>query len=236
MSVKLKTTTSATPTVVARPRAIASVGAMSSSQRLKANELNEPQGRADSAPRGRAEKLSIDLFAKANESTDKLFAKANESTDKLFAKANKGAQFSQANSAAPTTYARMGKLLGTAISSESDLVRIVNMGLPSAALDCLSESIQLDPALIGSESTVRRRKMEQQPFSVEESERLVRIARTTAMALELFGETQAASAWLSNRVDYLSDARPISPIALSATDAGARFVESMMLRTAHGIF
>ena len=137
---------------------------------------------------------------------------------------------------AVTIYGRMGRLLGEQIESEMDVVKIVNLGLPASALDLLVAEIGVDIRLIGSETTVRRRIQEKQHFTVDESERLVRLARITSMAEELFGGTQAASAWLSRRSDYLPGSEPISPLELSATDSGARVVESMMLQTAHGIF
>lgn len=135
-----------------------------------------------------------------------------------------------------TIFGRMGRLLGERIESEFDVVRIVGKGLPSSALVRLIEEINVDVRLIGSETTVRRRIQEKQHFTVDESERLVRLARVTSMAEELFGGTKAATAWLSTRSDYLPGSGPISPLELSATDSGARVVESLMQKTAHGIF
>jgi putative toxin-antitoxin system antitoxin component (TIGR02293 family) len=135
-----------------------------------------------------------------------------------------------------SVYGRMSRLLGAKIDSEVDLVKIVNAGLPSTALDRMVAEIDMDLRLIGSETTVRRRMQEKQLFTTDESERLVRLARVASMAEALFGNTQAAAAWLSARLDYLSDSDPISPLELAATDSGARLVESLMLRTAHGIF
>lgn len=135
-----------------------------------------------------------------------------------------------------TVYSRMGRLLGEQIESEVDVLRIVNIGLPSSALDRLMAEIDVDIRLVGSETTVRRRIQEKQNFTVDESERLVRLARITSMAEELFGGTRAATAWLSARSDYLPDSAPVSPLELAATDAGARVVESMLLQTAHGVF
>ncbi|HUR39779.1 MAG TPA: hypothetical protein VM240_01280 [Verrucomicrobiae bacterium] len=135
-----------------------------------------------------------------------------------------------------TLYTRMGRLLGERIESERDLVRIVGVGLPSTALDRLIDEIDIDVRLIGPETTVRRRMQNKQQFTVDESERLVRLARITSMAEELFGDTQAAAAWLRAQTNYLPDSEPISPLELSQTDSGARLVEGLMLQTAHGIF
>lgn len=135
-----------------------------------------------------------------------------------------------------SVYDRMGQLLGEHIESEFDVVKLVNLGLPSSALESLSDAIAVNYKLIAPESTIRRRLTEKQHFTVDESERLMRMARVTSMAEELFGDRSTASAWLSARANYLPDVEPISPLELSATDSGTRLVEAMILRTAHGVF
>ncbi|WP_190285839.1 antitoxin Xre-like helix-turn-helix domain-containing protein [Montanilutibacter psychrotolerans] len=137
---------------------------------------------------------------------------------------------------AHSVFGRMGQLLGEHIESEFDVVKLVNLGLPSSALESLSDAIDVDYKLIAPESTIRRRLNEKQHFTVDESERLMRMARVTSMAEELFGDRSTASAWLSARANYLPDVEPISPLELSATDSGTRLVEAMILRTAHGVF
>jgi putative toxin-antitoxin system antitoxin component (TIGR02293 family) len=131
---------------------------------------------------------------------------------------------------------RMGRLLDLPLHSETDLVRAVTDGLPASTLRRLTEALDVDPALVGPESTIRRRLQDNARFTTDESERMVRIARVYTLAMDLFGEDRAARAWLEARQDYLPDAPPISPFELAVTDAGARLVEQLLLRTAHGIF
>ena len=131
---------------------------------------------------------------------------------------------------------RMGRLLDLPLQSETDLVRAVTDGLPASTLRRLTEALDVDPALVGPESTIRRRLQDNARFTTDESERMVRIARVYTLAMDLFGEDRAARAWLEARQDYLPDAPPISPFELAVTDAGARLVEQLLLRTAHGIF
>lgn|GEM_PF-3211552 len=145
-------------------------------------------------------------------------------------------QESKAVYIAGNVYGQMSFYLDSQIDSEVDVVKLVNLGLPASAFKRLHEMIPIDFRLIGPETTIRRRLQEKQSFTVDESERLVRLARIAAKAEALFGDSSAAKAWLSTRADYLSDANPISPLELATTDSGARLVESLMLRTAHGIF
>jgi putative toxin-antitoxin system antitoxin component (TIGR02293 family) len=135
-----------------------------------------------------------------------------------------------------SAYRRIGELLKTKMESEVDVLNAVKAGLPAATFGHLVDNLDIDARLMGAETTLRRRVQEKQNFTVDESERLVRWARVAAMAETLFGDMSAAKAWLSTRSDYIPGSAPISPIELAATDSGARMVESMMLRTAHGIF
>jgi putative toxin-antitoxin system antitoxin component (TIGR02293 family) len=135
-----------------------------------------------------------------------------------------------------STHDRMGKLLGHAIHSEQDLVKLVIKGLPASALRRMSESIDLDLSYIGPETTIRRRLQEKQKLTTDESERLVRIARITAIAQALFEDPVSANRWLAAPANFLAESEQVSPLQLAVTDSGARVVESLMLQTAHGIF
>lgn len=135
-----------------------------------------------------------------------------------------------------TLFDRMGHLLDQSLRSESDIVRIVDAGLPPAAFTALTRRLEIGHDLIAPESTVRRRLQDNQRFTTDESERMVRIARVHALAVELFGEEAAAQAWLNAPAQYVPGAAAVSPYRLSVTDAGARLVEDMLLRTAHGVF
>jgi putative toxin-antitoxin system antitoxin component (TIGR02293 family) len=135
-----------------------------------------------------------------------------------------------------TLFDRMGRLLDQPLRSESDIVRMVDAGLPPAAFTALTRRLAIGHDLIAPESTVRRRLQDNQRFTTDESERMVRIARVHALAVELFGEETAAQAWLNAPAQYVPGAAAVSPYRLSVTDAGARLVEDMLLRTAHGVF
>jgi putative toxin-antitoxin system antitoxin component (TIGR02293 family) len=137
----------------------------------------------------------------------------------------------------PTTlFDRMGRLLDQSLRSESDIVRMVDAGLPASAFTHLTRSLSIGHELIAPESTIRRRVQDNQRFTTDESERMVRIARVHALAAELFGDETAAQAWLNAPAVYVPDAIAVTPYKLSVTDAGARLVEDMLLRTAHGVF
>ncbi len=135
-----------------------------------------------------------------------------------------------------TLFDRMGRLLDQPLRSESDVVRMVDAGLPAAAFTQLTSVLNIDHGLIAPESTIRRRVQDNMRFTTDESERMVRIARIHALAVDLFGDDAAAQAWLTAPAAYVPGAAAVTPYKLSVTDAGARLVEEMLLRTAHGVF
>ncbi|MBP6750736.1 MAG: DUF2384 domain-containing protein [Xanthomonadaceae bacterium] len=135
-----------------------------------------------------------------------------------------------------TVFDRMGRLLDQSLRCESDVVRAVDAGLPAAAFAQLTRSLDIDHGLIAPESTLRRRVQDNMRFTTDESERMVRIARVHALAVDLFGDEAAAQAWLNAPGAYVPGAAAVAPYKLSVTDAGARLVEELLLRTAHGMF
>lgn len=152
----------------------------------------------------------------------------------------------------PSIYARMGQLLGTPIGSEADLLRLTKAGIPARRYLLLAERLRLAPGAIGAESTLRRRvrtlhsaavqrrgrgKSEAEPrLTPAESERLLRLTRVVSEASELFGDEAAALDWLNTPGDFLHDGSQVTPMKLAETDAGARLVEALIQRTAHGLF
>ena len=66
----------------------------------------------------------------------------------------------------------------------------------------------------------------------EQSDRLVRVARVIASAEETFGSRDKACTWLRRPTTALAGE---SPLNLLDTDEGAREVETLLGRVAHGI-
>jgi putative toxin-antitoxin system antitoxin component (TIGR02293 family) len=134
-----------------------------------------------------------------------------------------------------TVFTRMGRLLDLKLESDADAIRLVNKGVPVHAYRHVAEKLRFPVNLVAPESTVRRRLTEGR-FSEVESERVVRVARVFAEAVELFGDEDMALTWFTTPADYLEGDEPVTPMTLAATDNGARLIESRILRTAHGMF
>lgn len=129
----------------------------------------------------------------------------------------------------------MGSVLGLSLKSDLDTLRIVHEGISSSTYQRVAYALQLPADLVAPPSTVRRRLSSKSRFTLEESERLVRLTRVFSEALQLFGgDKNAALSWFATPAEIVQGQNAISPMKLSATEAGARLVESRIQRTVHG--
>ena len=116
-----------------------------------------------------------------------------------------------------------------------DLVRLVRRGLPIAAAQFVLDSgsltlAELDRIVLPRKTLANRRKLG--TLTPEQSDRLVRVARVIAAAEETFGGREKAGRWLRRPTAALAGE---SPLEWLDTDEGARQVETLLGRIAHGI-
>jgi putative toxin-antitoxin system antitoxin component (TIGR02293 family) len=128
------------------------------------------------------------------------------------------------------------KIVGGSIANELDLARVVRMGLPAIAVRKTADFLgltneEIEPII--SRRTLDRRSQGEQRLSLEESDRLVRLARIAALALDTFGDHHKALVWMRRPNRALGGE---TPMALSITNPGARLVENILGRMAHGVF
>ncbi|HEY4145747.1 hypothetical protein [Pinirhizobacter sp.] len=136
----------------------------------------------------------------------------------------------------PSIFTYMGEVLGIRLTSESDAFKAVTKGIATRNYLAISKVLSFPIDLVGPETTIRRRVAKKETFNESESEKIVRVARVYAEAVELFGDRQMAIDWFKRPAEYVRGSAPITPMALAATDAGARIVESHIRRTANGIY
>jgi putative toxin-antitoxin system antitoxin component (TIGR02293 family) len=133
-------------------------------------------------------------------------------------------------------YARLGGKLGVArIRSDRDLAALVENRLPAAVIQSLVRGGLSDSEvyrLIVPRRTLAHRVAKQQPLSKEEPDKAVRVARITAMAEQVFGESERAWRWLRKPKRRFEGK---TPIEMLATEAGARIVEELVAQIEDGI-
>lgn len=129
------------------------------------------------------------------------------------------------------------QVLGREVRTELELIPLLQEGLPFATLEHLMAAFGLSRedvrnVLLLPSRTLSRRK-QQQRLSADESDRLYRLSRTMAHAVEVFGDRGRAVAWMRRANRGLNGA---VPLALLNTDIGTRQVDDVLGRIEHGVF
>lgn len=120
---------------------------------------------------------------------------------------------------------------------EQKLIDRIRLGLPYSALEwvasrfSLSSTELLQILRIPQRTLARRRKT--QVLAVDESDRLVRLARIAAFAEQTHGNAVRAGRWLREPNTALGGTA--APIHWLDTDLGAKEVEELLIRIAHGV-
>jgi len=128
------------------------------------------------------------------------------------------------------------QVLKQRIRRDVELEDAVREGLPARSLRSLAERTlttlgQLQAVTRIDRSTFARRVRLRAKLKTDESDRVVRVARIAALAIEAMGREDGL-AWLHERNRPLGERIPIE---LLETDVGARQVEQVLGRIEHGI-
>jgi len=114
----------------------------------------------------------------------------------------------------------------------------IEKGFPFHALERLKEALMLSDREVSSALDVstktasRWRHAEKARLPVSVSDRIYRFARLFALAEHVLEDKDAARDWLREKQVGLG---AHSPIELMRTEAGAREVESLLVRIEHGV-
>lgn len=121
-------------------------------------------------------------------------------------------------------------------ASTNDLRKILESGLPKAALSHVVNYIVLDPIeaqelknRLVPPATFKRRTT---TLKLEEGERIERLARVMAIAEDAFGSTEDAREFLLSEHPELGDERPLD---VAQSELGARQVEEILWRMEYGL-
>jgi len=124
--------------------------------------------------------------------------------------------------AAPATEAEMlriveGQLAPTVIK------RLISLGLQRTEIDAVVIPLR----------TLQHRRSRREKLTVEESDRVLRVARVLSLAESVYGGRDRALAWLRKPLSRL-DGR--APLSLLKTDTGSRMVEELLVQIDEGMF
>lgn len=122
--------------------------------------------------------------------------------------------------------------------SLDELIRLLKEeGLPTESFDRLRKELGVPAsrlaAVIGVADRTLRRRREAGRLKPDESERLLRLARLFERAREVLGTPERAQSWMKESLPVLGGR---SPLDYADTEPGAREVERVLGRIAHGVF
>lgn len=125
-------------------------------------------------------------------------------------------------------------VLGAIIRNQADLALAVRNRLPLSALKGLAQAglseFEIDSFVI-PQRTRRHRAEKNQPLTVDESDRAVRLLRVQTLTEETFGDKEKAHRWLRRPLTELGGE---TPLIVAQTEAGARVIETILGKIAWG--
>jgi putative toxin-antitoxin system antitoxin component (TIGR02293 family) len=125
-------------------------------------------------------------------------------------------------------------VLGSVVRSQADLALAVRNRLPLAALKGLTRSGLSEQEIekyVIPQRTRRHRADKNQPLTVEESDRAVRLLRVQTLAEDSFADKEKANRWLRRALNELGGE---TPLTVAQTEAGARVIETILGKIAWG--
>ncbi len=125
-------------------------------------------------------------------------------------------------------------VLGVAVRSQADLALAVRNRLPLSTLKGLSRAGLTEQEIekfVIPQRTRRHRADKDQPLTIDESDRAVRLLRVQTLAEETFGDTVKAGKWLRKE---LAELRGETPLDIAQTETGARLIETILAKIAWG--
>ena len=127
------------------------------------------------------------------------------------------------------------QVFGQPVASHLDIARAVRGGLHVEAIDYLIDrhlvtAAEIDRIIVPRKTLADRRR--KGSLTPEQSDRVIRVARIISDALETFGSQEKALTWLRRGCAPLQGDAPLD---LLDTEEGAREVEHLIGRIAHGL-
>ncbi|BBK32554.1 putative toxin-antitoxin system antitoxin component (TIGR02293 family) [Stella humosa] len=125
-------------------------------------------------------------------------------------------------------------VLGSTVRSPADLALIVRNRIPLAALKGLAQAGLTESEIerfVIPQRTRRHRADRNQPLTIDESDRAVRVLRIQTIAEDTFGNQTKAHTWLRRPLAELCGETPLD---VAQTEVGARIIETILGKIAWG--
>jgi putative toxin-antitoxin system antitoxin component (TIGR02293 family) len=136
-----------------------------------------------------------------------------------------------------TLHQQIGEWLGVAVpKTDQQMLAIVEGQLPTSSIKrllALGITRSEVDAIVIPLRTLQHRRSRREKLTVEESDRVMRVARLLSQAEVVYGSRERALAWLRRPHPRLKGR---SPLELSRTETGNRIVEELLIQIDEGMF
>jgi putative toxin-antitoxin system antitoxin component (TIGR02293 family) len=126
--------------------------------------------------------------------------------------------------------------IGVSPKSALNLAEIAEKGLPTGSITYLKQkglTFSEVSEIVISPRTLKHRKVRRELLSVEETGRMLRVARILALADQIFGNHEKALAWLRQVDERLNERTPLSMLH---TEPGGCLVENLLWQIDEGVY
>ena len=113
--------------------------------------------------------------------------------------------------------------IGVSPNSALDMAEIAEKGLTFSEVS----------EIVISPRTLKHRKARGEQLSVEETDRMLRVARIILLADQVFGNHEKALTWLRQIDERINDRTPLSMLH---TESGGRLVENLLWQIDEGVY
>jgi putative toxin-antitoxin system antitoxin component (TIGR02293 family) len=132
---------------------------------------------------------------------------------------------------------QIGEWLGVPVpKTDQQMLEMVERQLPTSAINRLVALGITRPEIDGLViplRTLQHRRSRREKLTVEESDRVLRVARLLSQAESVYGSRARALAWLRRSHPRLRDRTPLETLK---TDTGSRIVEELLIQIDEGMF
>jgi putative toxin-antitoxin system antitoxin component (TIGR02293 family) len=128
-------------------------------------------------------------------------------------------------------------ILNLAEKTGSEQIAAIERGFPSSSLEQIAKQLGISKQAIISglklaKRTISARERDKKPFTMAESERLMRVVRVRRLARAVFTTDEAVAEWLRTP-DRSLGMKP--PLDMLTTDIGTAKVENLAKAMIHGV-
>jgi putative toxin-antitoxin system antitoxin component (TIGR02293 family) len=132
---------------------------------------------------------------------------------------------------------QIGEWLGVPVpKTDQQMLEIIERQLPTSAINRLVAlgiaRTEIDSLVIPLR-TLQHRRSRREKLTVEESDRVLRVARLLSQAETLYGSRERTLAWVRRPHPRLGGR---TPLEMLKTDTGSRLVEELLVQIDEGMF